>query len=562
MINCEIFKGGYCAKVDMHVPRNYCLNMCKYFDKMPTLTQQAKSLAKAVVTQVKAGRPIRSEDEIKRIKKICKECDFYNNKNNSPRCQKCGCYLNIKQRWATADCPIGKWKEKPVIFTNAEGKPLGLENFYKGKSVFFVLNGPSLNDLDWSLLKQPGIITFGVNNGAVKFRPNLVSLQDGPNKFHKSIWQDPSITKFTNISNKDKYYWDGYSNGIKVSTSPSVVYHKRKSSIDENWFYKDAINWGIREKDRTSFLGMIHIAYLLGFRKIYLVGCDFKMEEGKPYCFDEHKGKSGVKSNNSMYGKLNKFMKWASPLFEKHKLEIYNCTKDSGLIECEYKPLKEALNETKLDISGEHGLYQTKQPPKIKVQAVPRKDETQEFVIVGYYTKGYTDTAMEMIDNLTKMNIKHDICSVDDLGNWDKNTKFKPIFIKSMLEKHNKPVVYLDVDARIYRFPEIFNTINEDIGIHWIKRKSGRKEFLSGTVYFNNTLGARKLLDKWEEDCLVPNEQNDQNILGNIIATEDIGFYELPMEYCMVYNHPSHRKCKDPLIVHYQASRRLKYKRV
>ena len=44
------------------------------------------------------------EDFKKRLE-ICNKCEFL----KDGRCVKCGCFMNIKARWETTKCPIGKW---------------------------------------------------------------------------------------------------------------------------------------------------------------------------------------------------------------------------------------------------------------------------------------------------------------------------------------------------------------------------------------------------------------------------------------------------------------------
>jgi len=36
---------------------------------------------------------------------ICNACEFL----KGDRCDKCGCFMSIKTKMATAQCPIGKW---------------------------------------------------------------------------------------------------------------------------------------------------------------------------------------------------------------------------------------------------------------------------------------------------------------------------------------------------------------------------------------------------------------------------------------------------------------------
>lgn len=61
-----------------------------------------------------AGRPVRTDDEIKAIVEICEGCEHYNAKMQ--QCRLCGCFCRKKgmarfnkPKMATESCPIGKW---------------------------------------------------------------------------------------------------------------------------------------------------------------------------------------------------------------------------------------------------------------------------------------------------------------------------------------------------------------------------------------------------------------------------------------------------------------------
>jgi hypothetical protein len=45
-----------------------------------------------------------SDVVVKRLEE-CSKCEHY----KDPRCSKCGCFMTIKAKMATAKCPIGKW---------------------------------------------------------------------------------------------------------------------------------------------------------------------------------------------------------------------------------------------------------------------------------------------------------------------------------------------------------------------------------------------------------------------------------------------------------------------
>ena len=51
---------------------------------------------------------LHDQDIIDKRWDICKGCEFLNNN----KCEKCGCFMKVKTRVATARCPVGKWEKE------------------------------------------------------------------------------------------------------------------------------------------------------------------------------------------------------------------------------------------------------------------------------------------------------------------------------------------------------------------------------------------------------------------------------------------------------------------
>ena len=51
---------------------------------------------------------LHDQDIIDKRWDICTGCEFLNNN----KCEKCGCFMKVKTRVATASCPIGKWEKE------------------------------------------------------------------------------------------------------------------------------------------------------------------------------------------------------------------------------------------------------------------------------------------------------------------------------------------------------------------------------------------------------------------------------------------------------------------
>ncbi len=90
----------------------------------------------------------------------------------------------------------------------ADHRTVDLADLYRGQTLFLVLNGASLQDFDFDRLKQPGICSMGVNNGAHGFRPQFWTCVDDPTRFLDSIWRDPAILKFVLQTFFNKPIWD------------------------------------------------------------------------------------------------------------------------------------------------------------------------------------------------------------------------------------------------------------------------------------------------------------------------------------------------------------------
>lgn len=81
--------------------------------KAPNLVQQARTLGKAALKWERAGRPVRTPEQIRELfEKHCRPCEFFEphrSRKDRGRCLLCGCKVNLqslnKLKWATEQCP-------------------------------------------------------------------------------------------------------------------------------------------------------------------------------------------------------------------------------------------------------------------------------------------------------------------------------------------------------------------------------------------------------------------------------------------------------------------------
>lgn len=75
----------------------------------PGFVSKAKNFAKAVVEDVKAGSRRVSQDVYTDRMTLCRACGLYNRQKGTCGHPDCGCVMQRKAKWASQECPIGKW---------------------------------------------------------------------------------------------------------------------------------------------------------------------------------------------------------------------------------------------------------------------------------------------------------------------------------------------------------------------------------------------------------------------------------------------------------------------
>jgi len=190
-----------------------------------------------------------------------------------------------------------------------------------------------------------------------------------------------------------------------------------------------------------------------------------------------------------------------------------------------------------------------------------------QFIVVGYYTRGtlYEASAQVLIRSLERHHVPHYIEGIENLGTWYKNTAYKPTFLLRMLDKFpDLNIVYVDADAEFLKFPELFDNWSTltyvKIGVYVFDRSCYKHsvqgtEVLSGTIFLSNCEEVKDTVRRWEkQQALNPkvwDQRNLEKVLGNDFTT-------MPGEYCKIFDRM--QRIKDPVIVHYQHSRKVQNK--
>jgi hypothetical protein len=242
----------------------------------------------------------------------------------------------------------------PVVSNRLGRAALSLRGQFAGQRAFLVGGGPSLNTVDITRLARPGVTVAAMNNVATMIRPQLWFCVDMPRNFHETIWRDPGVMKFTfdkhlkRDCSVDAYNGSEFvASGLRAKECPNVWGFNHRHGWDAAHFLDDTVpTWGVngahedpdgKNKQCSVMLPAMWLLYWLGFRVVYLLGCDFTYQP--TYAFDE-KCDPG---NANLFPWLDRRFTELKPHFREHGFTVLNCTEGSALTAFERISLDAAL---------------------------------------------------------------------------------------------------------------------------------------------------------------------------------------------------------------------------
>jgi hypothetical protein len=401
---------------------------------------------------------------------------------------------------------------------------------YAGRRGFVLGGGPSLRDLDVEKLFPE--VTIGVNRAFELLDPTIIFSMDS--RFYmwlKSERYGPEVRAMFEASQARKVWVDthGYQFGPEVRTVFPLMEDVEENgkpavpSIEKG--FTQGLKTGLylgRPSGANSGLAALSLAVVLGLNPIYLLGFDLHSQGRLQTWF--HDGHPLVVRDEIHLAYLREFQDYGEWLAS-HGVEVINLNPKSALQTFPFSTLDQV-------------------PPDQEVRPL----------FVAYHTGGhYRELAGSLMASLHQFALDYHVEEVPDRGSWDRNTKYKPEFILSMLDMFpGRPLVYIDVDARVRANPALFfGKPSCDLMVHY---KDGQ-ELLSGTIYLAPTKRTRKLVQAWKARTIVDGPQVwEQKSLAAVIGqVKGLKVGELPPQYCQIFDSMAvHGR---PVIEHYQASR-------
>lgn len=227
----------------------------------------------------------------------------------------------------------------PVFFRH-NGVNMNFFNWYNGDTVYLIARGPSIakhleNKEVRKLLLHPSIVKYGMNTSPeiIDNHVNLWSGVDKMRKFSSSILKNPNIMKFIPM-NRYQVISDGTKDGmdsekgiaykddkhrytchcpntVGVQTFLLEEHPKSQMSFGNSYLGSTAVLYGYYKGMKSVFLFTLKVCILLGFKRIIMLGVDFKMSNDTPYYKNTAADypKFHIDHNNKLYNTLGPQMK-------------------------------------------------------------------------------------------------------------------------------------------------------------------------------------------------------------------------------------------------------------
>ena len=415
------------------------------------------------------------------------------------------------QGWKIQPTVIVKPAPVPLIPPRDMRHPVTLKDgAWAGRRCFILGGGPSLAGVDISRLE--GELTIGINRALELLDPTMIFSMDS--RFYMWLrsgeFGQEVIRKYV-----DSPAWKIWMNthGFKFGPEVQTI---EATDLPRGLSIHDGITQGA-----NSGLMALKVAVALGADPIYLLGFDLH-PNGK---FQKwwHDGYKYVQKDSVYESFLEEFEAFA-PEAEKRGVRVTNCNPDSAL-RC-----------------FEFGEMPAPTPGPL---------------FISCFTPGlYTEKAKTLRLSLHRLGLDYRLVQVEDRGSWDANTKQKAEFILLMMETTGRDVVWLDADAIVRSYPDLFWNIEGDVALHY----RNRQELLSGTMFFRNNRRSRSLLKSWIKENENNPEEWDQLILQRVIESKRgvwaPRIHHLPATYCQIFD--SMKEAGEPVVEHFQASREAK----
>lgn len=204
------------------------------------------------------------------------------------------------------NCTSGGWSKKPIRMIGADLR-----------AAFLCCPGPSLMGVHDGALYVPGATVFAINNSWPRIgRPDYWIGGDSPECYHPDLM----LTSFQKI-------FPGGGGSEKATTAMSFNTHfvdcDQKPFLSNN--NEDMVSF-----PRSTFLFALELIIKMGFKRIYLVGCDLSHDKGD-YWHDDALSDEYREANKVVHCYIFEQLLASKEKLHERGVTLFSCSPDSPL---------------------------------------------------------------------------------------------------------------------------------------------------------------------------------------------------------------------------------------
>jgi hypothetical protein len=181
------------------------------------------------------------------------------------------------------------------------------KNLHLGKNIFILASGPSLADLDLSLLKNKTVM--GLNRSILVY----------PTPYYQCVFDYRLFD----------LYLDAFKNVRKLFTLKDRPLGLTMKLLGGEGFSHD-LEEGIYSGYTISYFAL-QVAVYMGFKKIFFLGLDLKHEGPNTHFFGQDP--QTLNHEQTEFPKMNKMLNYGAEILASTNVKVYNCSPISTL-EC------------------------------------------------------------------------------------------------------------------------------------------------------------------------------------------------------------------------------------
>lgn len=205
------------------------------------------------------------------------------------------------------------------LFTAAD-----LTGAYERSPIFILGGSPCLKTLPLDKLQESRLPTLALNNVVYSYpNPTMWLTADKPACYASHFFDRPDIIKFAYMNYRDDVV---PATGRPFKDHPMMLFFTAVEAITEECFFENvpAFGWW-----KSVFPLALQLAWRLGSRRIYLVGCSFMSGADRHYAWDAKLNRFQVMWSQATYNTDVERLKRLKPYFDKHQFQIFSCTPNS-----------------------------------------------------------------------------------------------------------------------------------------------------------------------------------------------------------------------------------------